>query len=699
MLNPIAFQPRPIAATAGTFGLTNAGLPVAGALGAGVGSDLLLALQAGGLAPAPFMPNAFGFGAPAMFAGPQIGFPQQFAILALPANQASFNAGAASGAPQQQAAGNAATSPALPRFGQQDFVDFLLAGSKGGTAGTDEAIEGRFARPGSRFGTAGNNEFQAFTAFAYANQFKSFAVGKDAVFAPGKDINQLAANVADAQNVRLTPEAETLANVAALYRGNLPGMQLGTNKPSTYNNPVLRDLLVQWGRTDLASKPGVGQTDVESIGSVIKALNEQQDPNVRKAWLQQIFDFQGNSPSSPSGAVPNVREYQVAIDLYRNGGYAQLLNNFGQGVRTNGPVQAGGAQAGGVGQAGAAPALGGAAAEALPGGAPRQQAGITPEHDFRQLSNDQRTQMSGLNDRERAIVHLWGRQMIAKGGQDGGILLTVMEDVQKQQGGSTSVSTKPAEVELAREMIAKDQAEFGGVTGKNLDREFFDIMAKKFGDPGLAQRYANSPVFFAANDPNGAAARLPEDFPVDSPQWEAAMSRRSKLSSFENAVLRQWGHDTLDGGGVDGSILAFTLMSNSSLDKGMNKQFSDMLLKADAADGSVDGSSLRSSFKDVMDKLYLNAPGASAEKTFADAQTRGSAMGFSLEQMGINMQQGAARAMGVASEMIKNHPVISTMAAGGLVAATAVCPFLGGLGAGAAGLAMGQKMINGGQRA
>jgi hypothetical protein len=322
-------------------------------------------------------------------------------------------------------------------------------------------------------------------------------------------------------------------------------------------------------------------------------------------------------------------------------------------------------------------------------------AGQSPDVDFRQLNPEQRTQLSSLNDRERAILHLWGRQMIAKGGQDGGILLTTVNDAQRTQT-SGSVITRPAEVQLAQELIQRDMQEFGGVTGKNLDREFFRIMAEKFGEPGLAERYGNSPVFFAANDPNGAEARLPEEFPVDSPEWEAAMSRRSRLSSFDNAVLRLWGHDTLDGGLVDGSILAFTLMSNNSLDRGMNKSSVDALLRADAADGVVDGSSLRHSFKDVMDRVYLNGQGASAQKTFQDAETRGRALGLSLEQMGRNMQLGASQAMDIARDFVQNHPVMAGIGAGGLMAATAVCPFMAGLGAAGAGIAMGQRMMNGG---
>jgi len=642
-----------------------------------------------------FAPSPFGFGGLPMggMAGMMPfgvgGFPVGFG--GMPGlGGAGFGAvtgmgGIPGGVPGQAIAPTAGSAAPAVQLGQDDFVDFLLAGSRGGTAGTDELIESRFARPGSRFSQAGNNEFQAVIASAYSSQFKAFALGLDAVFAPGKDVNQLAANISRAQSSQFTPEADLLSKVAAVYRGNLTGV-------NRYNNQALQQVLVRWGRQDLASQPGVGSTDVESIGSVIKALNEQPNPQIRQAWLQDIFDFQNNSPSSPSGAVPNVREYQDAINIVRSGTLDRLLGNYQQGIRTDGPVEVPVTQ-GVVVPNGANVAPTGA--QGLPGGQPGPAARQHPDVDFRQLNNAQRTQMSNLTDRERAVVHLWGRQMIAKGGQDGGILLTVMEDVQRGQA-SGSVSVQPAEVQLAQELLQRDNAEFGGVTGKNLDREFFRIMRDKFGEPELEARYGNSPIFFAAHDPNGAAARLPDEFPVDSPQWEAAMSRRSGLNSFENGVLRLWGHDILDGG-VDGSILAFTMLGgDKALDRGMNRGVVDALLKADAADGRVDGSSLKSSFRDVMDKLYLGPtqPGASAERTFRDAEIRGQSMGLTLQQMGQNMQLGAEAALGVARDFVQNHPIITAGAAGGMMAATGVCPFLGGLAAGGAGVAMGQQFLN-----
>lgn len=211
---------------------------------------------------------------------------------------------------------------------REDLVDYFLAGSQGGKTSTQEMIDGSFARPGSRFATAGKNEFDAVVAYAYAGQFKAYALGLDVVFNPGDDVNKLSDNLTKALQAPMTSEAEILSKVAAVYRGELTGSS------SLYNNKVLKDLLIKWGRTDLANKPHAGVSDVESIGGVIQALNEEPNADIRKAWLQEIFDFQNNSPLSPSGAVPGIKAYQDAITIVTSGRLDQLLDNYRKGIKT-----------------------------------------------------------------------------------------------------------------------------------------------------------------------------------------------------------------------------------------------------------------------------------------------------------------------------------------------------------------------------
>jgi hypothetical protein len=234
----------------------------------------------------------------------------------------------ATGAAAAAASAAAAANPGgqkLAIFSAVDYKNFILAGSQGGTQGTDQLIDSRFADPTARFANASNQDFQAAVAGMYANQFKGFALGLDVAFAPGKNIDAIAANLVTAGKTQMTPEAELLSKVAATYRGNLT-----TGGPNLYNNAALKALLIKWGRTDLANQPSVGSQsgDVQTLGSVIKALNEETDPAIRKAWMQDIFDFAGNTPSSPSGAVPSLPQYQQAVSLVKGGGLDLLLANY-----------------------------------------------------------------------------------------------------------------------------------------------------------------------------------------------------------------------------------------------------------------------------------------------------------------------------------------------------------------------------------
>ncbi|MEW6283958.1 MAG: hypothetical protein AB1758_35425, partial [Candidatus Eremiobacterota bacterium] len=219
---------------------------------------------------------------------------------------------------------------------------------------------------------------------------------------------------------------------------------------------------------------------------------------------------------------------------------------------------------------------------------------------YKTLSADQRTALSGLTDRERGILHLWGIQMTSAGRQDGGIYL----NVQQNPG-----SFQPAEVQLARELAARDQAQYGGITGKALDQEFFQVFRKVTGQD-VSSRYGNAPVNFAQGPVN----------------MENRLTGNNGMSAFENAVVRLWGHEPLfNGGRIDGSILSYTLDSPTALDFGLNKQDVQTLLTADlASDGIRNGDSLEFAFSGVLDKLYLGGPGTSQSQVTSEAQLRAS---------------------------------------------------------------------------
>ncbi|HVG59557.1 MAG TPA: hypothetical protein VNA24_13450 [Hyalangium sp.] len=224
---------------------------------------------------------------------------------------------------------------------------------------------------------------------------------------------------------------------------------------------------------------------------------------------------------------------------------------------------------------------------------------IDPNFRFQNLTTEQRNQTTGMNERERAALHLWGIQMGAAGKQDGGVLLNVLNNPGQ---------FKPAEVALAKELAAKEQAQFGGITGKSLDQEFFGVYQKLTGKD-ISQRYGNSPVNFAQGPVN----------------MDNRLNGANGLNNFENEVLQLWGHSPLVAGGkIDGSILEYSMNSQNAMEVNLNKSDLQKLLDADkASDGVVNGDSLENAMVDVLDRVYNGGPSASVDKTMNDALAEG----------------------------------------------------------------------------
>lgn len=233
---------------------------------------------------------------------------------------------------------------------------------------------------------------------------------------------------------------------------------------------------------------------------------------------------------------------------------------------------------------------------------------INTNIDFTKLSAAERSKI-GLNDRDRAILHLWGIQMSSRGFQDGGVLLNVIGSPEK---------FKPAEVALAMELKQDDESIWGAgkITGKSLDAQFFAVF-KKITGTDVPPEIRNSPAKFASE--RGA---------VDLENREKLNAQgqfNNGLSGFENAVLRLWGHEPLfNGGRIDGSILSYSLNSPTALDFGLNKGDIQALLSADlASDGVRNGDSLATAFGDVLKQLYLGGSnGTSADKVTEQAQLK-----------------------------------------------------------------------------
>jgi hypothetical protein len=218
----------------------------------------------------------------------------------------------------------------VPPLTRSDIYNLLLGGTKGGTTSAGVQNSQEYMEPNSRLRTAGQNEYNAVAAVIYYDQIKGHIAYRDVVYNfPDDSINDIADSIASGSAVQLrTQEADILLKVAVIYKGIMCGF-------GEYNNPALKQLLVKWGRTDLAGEVGVGETDIESIGLTAQAIDEQPDPQIRREWLSEIYSFSDNlHPQSPSGAVPQLREYQCSVDLSQDGTIDRLIDNYVKGVQT-----------------------------------------------------------------------------------------------------------------------------------------------------------------------------------------------------------------------------------------------------------------------------------------------------------------------------------------------------------------------------
>lgn len=183
----------------------------------------------------------------------------------------------------------------------QEFASYLQAQRIGGTLEGKTGIAQRDAIPGSRFGQVQDSTmWQASVARNYAYQFAAYANGYDALTPQG------VAQGAQALKT-MSPDAQLFMQVASVFKGNL------FNGPGFYDNPGLKRLLESRGLADLASKPGVGETDVQSIGAVAAAINRGQ------LSLNEVLQ---------SGTIDNLGRYNQIIGYVQQGGFANDLRNY-----------------------------------------------------------------------------------------------------------------------------------------------------------------------------------------------------------------------------------------------------------------------------------------------------------------------------------------------------------------------------------
>lgn len=262
--------------------------------------------------PQLLFPQAYGVGlAPSLMSPPgslmgPAALPAQWQVVQLlqqllvGLQQLSGAWGGVLGSPPPQAPPPGVPLPPSPSD-PNDFLSYLQAQRLGGTLEGKTGIAQRDALPGTRFAQVENPQaWQASVARNYAYQFAAYAVGADALSAQGLEAGQQALS-------QMSPDAQLFTQVASVFKGNL------LQGPGFYNNPGLKQLLISRGLTELANRPGVGETDVQSIGAITIALNQG------RLSLQDIIS---------SGTIDNMDRYQQVIHYVQQGQFQRDLQFY-----------------------------------------------------------------------------------------------------------------------------------------------------------------------------------------------------------------------------------------------------------------------------------------------------------------------------------------------------------------------------------
>jgi hypothetical protein len=324
--------------------------------------------------------------------------------------------------------------------------------------------------------------------------------------------------------------------------------------------------------------------------------------------------------------------------------------------------------------------------------------------DYTQLSEQQRKDFNGLSRGSAAIIHLGGRANISGAmtanfvSPSAQIYNNVINDPDHFH---------PEEVEMVKKFREDEIKRRGMVTGENLDNAFIDEMgARNNMDPGLIQHLhdnVNQRVQQMMANPNRNAVMADLNKPLNLVDDISTLQNQSGLNKTEQAAFRLGGHSVLFSGDgrVNGDILGLTLGNTNALDnKGAGNNGSidaetQAIAQADMADdGKLNGSSLRDADQAVLQKLYDGGKGISNNQAILD---RGIAVGKQNGRTPQQIQQaitsGTQQALNDFKQMAKNHSPAMLALGTTMAGAAAVCPFLGGMAAGAAGIGAAQKMM------
>jgi hypothetical protein len=169
------------------------------------------------------------------------------------------------------------------------------------------------------------------------------------------------------------------------------------------------------------------------------------------------------------------------------------------------------------------------------------------------------------------------------------------------------------------------------------------------------------------------------------------MTAKNGMTTSEMMVLRDWGHNFAVSGKHDGLNTLMNVQGSGSSDRTANKAiFQEFLLNDIIDDNSVNGSSQRRGFHDLLRRLT----GETRQQVTFQGM-RNQAIQFA-NRNGITRDQitrGFNFALNNVTAIIQNHPVVAAAGAAGLAGAMGTCPFLTGTGVAVAAAGMGMNAM------
>lgn len=319
---------------------------------------------------------------------------------------------------------------------------------------------------------------------------------------------------------------------------------------------------------------------------------------------------------------------------------------------------------------------------------------------------EERVAFNGLSRDSAAIIHLGGRAHISEKETENGVSGSA-----RIYNNVLAPGTKfsPEEQALAKKWQASEISQHGFATGENLDKAFIQELGIRDGISAQKLQQYTDAVDARVAKLDKAAASSPElkakiiqdsQTPINMIDDVDKLEGQSGLTADEQAAYRLAGHSVLFSGTgqVNGDILPITLGNAKALDgrkaaANIDPQVRKLMNADFADDGKLNGTSLRAANEVVMDKVFLGGAGLTGKD---DITRRGNAVakanGRTPQQIRQSIMQGGKQALTDFKNMAKDHSPAMLAGAATMAGAAAICPFLGGMAAGALGIGAGQKL-------